>query len=297
MRKYTRKIIFIILTILVIPKIILADGVILAKTYKQNQQTIDISKYLVSEKYDGVRGFWNGKELVSRNKKIINAPDWFTKNLPQNIKLDGELWLGLGEFSKLSGIVRSDKGNSDWSNVKYMVFELPDAKGDFSKRYKQIQKIVKNLKIKHLKAVKQYKFTDNIKLNKFYKKVLAKGGEGVILHLATSEYHTGRSKDLLKYKPKLDAEAQVIGYTKGKGKYIGMVGALKVKTKDGVYFKVGSGLSDLDRKTPPQIGDIITYSYNSLTNKGKPRHPVFERVRIKANSKKTSKKLKNIKYK
>jgi DNA ligase-1 len=69
-----------------------------------------------------------------------------------------------------------------------------------------------------------------------------------------SFYERKRSKTLLKVKSYNDDEAVVIGYEDGSGKIDGSVGALKVKTKDGMQFFVGSGLSHNDRRNPPGIG-------------------------------------------
>src|ERR1044071_3298823 len=54
---------------------------------------IDPAKYLVSEKYDGVRAVWDGKVLRFRSGRTVNAPAWFIAKLPAQ-GLDGELWLG-----------------------------------------------------------------------------------------------------------------------------------------------------------------------------------------------------------
>ena len=50
----------------------------LAKTYDGQDPTgLDIS-----EKFDGVRAFWDGSKLTSRNGHEFNAPAWFTADLP-----------------------------------------------------------------------------------------------------------------------------------------------------------------------------------------------------------------------
>jgi ATP-dependent DNA ligase len=58
---------------------------------------IDLSRYWVSEKYDGVRACWDGSQLLSRAGNVIHAPAWFTARLPTT-PLDGELWAGRGRF-------------------------------------------------------------------------------------------------------------------------------------------------------------------------------------------------------
>ncbi len=56
------------------------------------QGRADVSHYLVSEKLDGVRAFWDGDVLRTRNGIVINAPAWFVAGFPKR-PLDGELWI------------------------------------------------------------------------------------------------------------------------------------------------------------------------------------------------------------
>ena len=101
-----------------------------------------------------------------------------------------------------------------------------------------------------------------------------------MLHLASAPYQTGRSDALYKLKLRQDAEATVIGYVAGTGKYAGKVGSLRVRTENGREFNVGGGLNDALRAQPPAIGSVITYQFNGLTKKGQPRFPRFLRVRV-----------------
>ena len=89
-----------------------------------------------------------------------------------------------------------------------------------------------------------------------------------MLHRADASYTTGRSDVLLKMKRWNDAEATVIGHQPGKGKYAGMLGALRVRTTDGVEFMLGTGLTNALRNNPPPIGTIVTFRYRELTNRG-----------------------------
>ena len=50
----------------------------------------------MSEKMDGVRAYWNGEKLISKQAKDISCPNWFIEGLPKEVKLDGELWMGRG---------------------------------------------------------------------------------------------------------------------------------------------------------------------------------------------------------
>jgi len=103
-------------------------------------------------------------------------------------------------------------------------------------------------------------------------------GEGIIIRDPNSHYENKRSTKMLKVKRFHDAEATVIKHEKGTGKNEMVMGALVVKNKDGVVFKVGGGFSDRERERPPKVGAVITYRYFELSKKNVPRFPVFLRV-------------------
>ncbi len=248
----------------------------LATVYQGHE---DLSLYLLSEKYDGIRAYWNGQRLFTRTGRTIKAPDWFTKNLPK-IALDGELWITYGQFEQVSAIIRRKKvNNKKWQNIKFMVFDLPNNKQNFAQRTKQLDKIISQLKLQHVHYVKQRPIQNSSALMKKLDEIIAKGGEGLMLQLKSAQYKHGRSANLLKVKPYLDDEAIVLEHYKGKGKYINVMGAILVENNKGKRFKIGSGFSDKQRQSPPKIGSQITYRYTSLTNKGVPRFARFLRER------------------
>jgi DNA ligase 1 len=274
-----RALCLILLLVLPVPSLVAkqsAPDILLAQVYASG---LDVKQYLVSEKYDGVRAVWDGKQLISRQGNVIHAPAWFVQDFP-NTPLDGELWLARGQFDALSGAVRKDNPiDAEWKQISYLIFELPNAVGDFEARAKQIVNIVTEAKLPHLKAVKQFRVKDEAELKKELQKVVKNGGEGLMLHRADAPYITGRSDALLKLKLLLDAEAKVVGYTKGRGQYAGKVGALIVETPAGIRFKLGTGLSDAQRGQPPKIGSLVTYTYRDITKTGKPKFASFLRER------------------
>jgi len=99
------------------------------------------------------------------------------------------------------------------------------------------------------------------------------------LHRGDSLYRAERSDDLLKFKPYQDAEARVVAHLPGKGKYIGMMGALLVQNATGTQFRIGTGFTDEVRRHPPPLGSWVTYSYRSVTARGIPRFASFLRRR------------------
>lgn len=248
----------------------------LANSYHQG---INLDEYWVSEKLDGVRGYWNGKQLVSRGGNIYHAPEWFIRNFPTH-KLDGELWIARQSFEQVVSTVRDKKPDDNaWKTVKFMVFDMPDLQSPFNQRLKQLQKTIQTANIPWLQVVRQWRVKDHQTLMKQLKLYTDAGAEGLMLHRGSSLYKGIRSGDLLKVKPYQDAEANVIRHLPGKGKYTGMMGALIVEMPEGLRFKIGTGFSDAERRNPPPIGSTVSYQYRGKTKNGIPRFASFLRIR------------------
>ena len=269
----------ILVGVLLFPALALAKdppALLLANELKAG---VDPSRYLISEKYDGVRAIWDSKVLRFRSGRPVNAPDWFLNRLPRE-PLDGELWLGRGRFEDLSGIVRKERAVAgEWQQVKYMVFELPGAPGPFGDRAKRIREIVRAAEFRQLVAVDQFQIADRAALKRKLDEVVRVGGEGLMLHLADAPYVTGRSDVLLKLKLLQDTEAIVIEHVAGRGKYRGVLGAIRVQTPEGKKFLIGTGFTDAVRRNPPTVGTTITYTYRGMTTTGLPRFPSYLRIR------------------
>jgi DNA ligase-1 len=240
---------------------------------------IDVARYWISEKLDGVRAHWDGRTLRFRSGNPVPAPQWFLDALPRQ-PLDGELWLGRASFDRLSAIVRRQApDDNEWRRVRYMVFELPEASGSFTDRIEQMRALTAEANLPWLQAVPQFRLADDAALRKRLDEVVRGGGEGLMLHRADAAYETGRSSALLKLTPWQDAEAVVVAHLPGKGKYAGVLGALQMEMGDGRRFSLGSGLSDALRRNPPPLGTLVTYRYRELTPNGMPRFPRYLRAR------------------
>ncbi|REL28345.1 DNA ligase [Thalassotalea euphylliae] len=242
-------------------------------------QSTNIRDYWVSEKLDGVRGYWDGKQLFTRGGHRVNLPSFFTEHWP-SVAMDGELWIKRRGFEQIAAIVNKQQAKDvEWQQVKFLVFDLPNHQGTFSERITQMRQLIVKTNNRHLQMVEQYRLADNAQLTAWLDQAIAAGGEGLMLHKASARYQGGRTSNIMKLKPLFDAEAEVIAHLPGKGKYTGQLGAIKVKTPDGLQFKIGSGFSDHERKNPPPIGSIITYQYSGKTAKGVPRFASFLRIR------------------
>lgn len=253
-----------------------AQGFVLAERYDGG---LDLSRYMVSEKLDGVRAQWDGRQLVSRNGNVFAAPDWFVADFPA-MRLDGELWAGRGTFERLSGIVRRAAPHEGWRDVRFMVFDAPDVPGDFGARLARLQAAVAAADSPHLQLVAQERVPTEARLHQRLDAIAAAGGEGLMLRRMDAPYRAGRSDDLVKLKPYMDAEARVVAHNlSDSGKYAGLMGSITVENAEGLRFRIGTGFSDRQRRNPPPIGATITYKYHGHTNTGLPRFPSYLRLR------------------
>jgi DNA ligase-1 len=246
--------------------------VMLANVYRQHE---DVSQFWVSEKLDGVRARWDGRQLISRGGKIFMPPEWFVRNFPKR-PLDGELWMGRGHYEDVVSVVRQQKPHDGWKAVKLMVFDLPAQGGTFTERVEAMRQLAKT---PYLDVIEQFRMDSNKTLMQKLDDIARQGGEGLMLHRQTALYHSGRSDDLLKLKPFDDAEAIVISNKPGKGKNTGLMGAIKVRMDNGKEFYIGSGFTQQQRKNPPLMGSLVTYRYQGFTQAGIPRFAVFVRQR------------------
>ncbi|MDQ7746404.1 DNA ligase [Hydrogenophaga pseudoflava] len=240
---------------------------------------LDLSAYWVSEKFDGVRGYWDGQRLWTRGGEPLSPPDWFIEGWPAT-PMDGELWAGRGHFEEASGTVRQRQPDDQaWRRIRFMVFDLPAHPGVFDERMQAYHALLQRLGCEWVVAVPQEKVTDHASLQRRLKAIVRAGAEGLMLHRGDSLYRAVRGDDLVKLKPFDDAEAKVLSYVPGKGRHAGRMGALWVETPEGLRFRLGSGFTDAQRERPPSIGSWVTYRHHGLHDSGLPRFAAFLRER------------------
>ncbi|EHP7722665.1 DNA ligase [Campylobacter coli] len=262
-----------------------SDILLLSKISEQEIQNKNFNGYLMSEKLDGVRGIWEVGKFKTRQDNPIYTPSYFTYNFP-SFKLDGELWIARAKFDEVSALIRGDNLDSSlWKSVTYNVFDVPNACEEFkltsctlSNRLKVLEQYLQQNPNPYIKIIKQIPIKDQEHLKEFYKDIVLNKGEGVVIRKDLAPYEKGRSKNAFKLKPYEDAECKVIGYTEGKGKFQGKIGALLCQMPNDRVIRIGSGLKK-DRENPPKIGSIVTYKFNGLTKNSLPRFPVFLRIR------------------
>ena len=252
------------------------DGpqLLLAQTW---DNATDLTDWWISEKLDGVRAFWDGKQFLSRQGNLFHAPDWFVAGLPDE-PLDGELWIGRKQFQRTVSIVRRQDQSELWKEVRFLVFDAPRCAGGFEARLEFLAESLRAKRQPYARLHEHQRCQGLPQLREELARVEALGGEGLMLRQPGSVYEVGRSFTLLKIKTFRDAEAVVLGHQPGKGKFKGLLGALAVQLPDGTEFSVGTGLSDAERAAPPPVGSVITFRYQELSDGGVPRFPSFVRI-------------------
>ncbi|MDR3459232.1 MAG: DNA ligase [Verrucomicrobiae bacterium] len=238
----------------------------------------DLSDWWMSEKLDGVRAYWDGKQFLSRQGNIYHAPDWFIEGLPA-VPLDGELWIDRKKFQRTVSIVRRQDKNDLWNEVRYLIFDAPAANGGFEDRLAFLKEALTKGAAKFAQQHPHERCKSLEALRAELTRIEALGGEGLMLRQPGSKYVAGRSATLLKVKTFHDAEAVVVGHQAGAGRHKGRMGALLVRLPDGTDFAIGTGFSDRERENPPAIGATVTFRYQELSDAGVPRFPSWVGVR------------------
>jgi DNA ligase-1 len=234
--------------------------------------------WFLSEKLDGVRAYWDGRQFLSRQGNLFHAPDWFLAGLPK-VPLDGELWLGRKQFQRAVSIARRQDKSDLWRELTYVVFDAPAVEEGFEARLAFVGDCLRQHRPPHARAHEHEVCRGLDHLRQELARLESLGGEGLMLRRAGSRYEGGRSATLLKVKSFRDAEARVVGHQGGAGRHKGRLGALLVELEDGTTFAVGTGFSDAEREAPPPVGSLITFRYQELSEAGVPRFPSYVGVR------------------
>lgn len=255
-----------------------APPIMLAESW---DNAADLTGWWISEKLDGVRAYWDGKQFLSRLGNLYHAPDWFIEGLPAT-PLDGELWSDRKKFQRTVSIVRRQDKSDGWKEIRFVVFDAPAALGGFEERMKFLKETLASGAAKWAQILPHEACKSVEGLRAELKRIEALGGEGLMLRQPGSKYHVGRTAALLKVKSFHDAEALVVGHQAGEGRHKGRMGALLVQLADGTEFAIGTGFSDREREHPPEIGATVTFRYQELSDGGVPRFPSWVGVRIDA---------------
>jgi DNA ligase 1 len=209
-----------------------------------------VEGWLASEKIDGIRALWNGREFISRNGVVFTVPDWFKAGMPE-CPLDGELFAGS------LGLTISATQAGRWSEVRFYAFDAPSA-DQFKDRVARLATMPLPA---HCEVVPHWT-TDTVEAIRKADEIASNGGEGLVVRNPSAPYAAGRSSAALKIKPTRSAEMIVHGFH-GKG----IIGDW-----NGVTVKLNTG-------EKVELGDRVTFAFSGMTDSGIPRCPSFIALR------------------
>jgi DNA ligase-1 len=285
----------------------------LAKNYEDDADKV---KYpaMVQRKYDGVRCMAylddnnkvvfesrNGKEYYHLEhirdelikQKMFDTSKVFGGSPNKKFFLDGELYSDKINFEEIVGIVRKQLDPSPQEIEKskvieyhiYDCFHIDYLKMGFKERYSLLKALKgKGKKGDPIVIVPTYEVKDEKEMRKYYKQFLEQKYEGIMIRNMNSAYKLGpsRSSDLIKYKPMITEEFEIVGFEEGKGTDKGTV-VWVCKTKKGQEFNVKPQGTREDRKElfkngKNYIGKLLTVQFQEYTDDGIPRFPSGQAV-------------------
>lgn len=153
----------------------------------------NLAGWLLSEKLDGCRAFWDGAQMWTRSGNLIALPDSFRAQLPA-VPLDGEIWAGRGRFAAASDAVRF--GQFD-DSIRFMVFDAL-AQGNYSSRLESARAALAGCAV--AAVVEILTALDTRSALKLMLDFQRAGAEGLVARSPGNLYRAGRTSEILKLK-------------------------------------------------------------------------------------------------
>lgn len=271
-----KKILWILwLALCCLPQTIYALDIMLPQVYSED---IDVADWLMSEKLDGVRGYWDGERLLSKNGNSLYPPPAFIRNFPP-FPLEGEIWGGRKTFLQTVSTVKKQQPHDGWLQLQFAIFDVPRATGNFTRRLQTAEEWFRDNPNTFVFVIPQTVIKNKNQLKTELQRIENLGGEGLIVRKPDTLYAKGRSSEILKVKSFFDQEAVVIGHLTGNGRNSNRLGSLVLELPDKTQFKIGTGFCDQERDNPPPIGTTITFKHYGFYPSGIPKFPSYLRIR------------------
>jgi hypothetical protein len=156
-----------------------------------------------------------------------------------------------------------------WDLIPYVAFVDGYCLTPYSKRFSTLEQIVNKQKPEGKKI---WTVTSTIvqtleEAQEIFQGYLAEGFEGIILKDGAGEWEDKRSKTQIKFKGELECDLKIVAVEEGKGKAVGMLGAIICESADGIVkVNVGSGFNDAQRKQywkENLVDKIVAVKYNA----------------------------------
>ncbi len=194
--------------------------------------------------------------------------------------LDGELTdLNRKTVSgKVTQMLKGKPLDSIGDDLLFNVFDLEDAetlktgKGviPFEARRTSLEAVFASNKTTSVILAESFLAKEKEEIYDYYKQIVSKGGEGVILKNPNHVYETKRSKNWIKLKEVNECDLVIKGWYPGEGKREGFIGGFICEDLSGTLkVKIGSGFTDDDLKELSQnpdshVNKICSVQYNVI---------------------------------
>lgn len=160
-------------------------------------------------------------------------------------------------FSETASIVNSK--SEDKKGIGVFLFDYIPLENFDNKIKYEVSTEVRKAKLEAILAMSKFeliKYAQILYAGKFDQTIIKKmlnemillGQEGLMINYADAPYEFKRTNSLVKVKQVYTADVRIRGFEEGTGKNKDKLGALLIKTPQGVEVKVGSGLTDRDRE-------------------------------------------------
>jgi DNA ligase-1 len=238
----------------------------LAQKYFDNPAKLEGKTFAITTKLDGfrliaIKDSSGEVKFYSRVGQLIEGlveiEAEMKEFMPCNFALDGELTISnyfempsKDAYKAASKIIRL-KGDTPKTGLTYRVFDCMTADEFLAqkceKTYFERRETLATFAgvAEHIEVLPVlYLGDDTSEVITWLNKVTARGGEGIMLNLASAEYVWGRTWNLMKVKKFTSLDLEVVDVEEGSGRLAGTLGAIHVRYKNGNIVKVGSGFSD-----------------------------------------------------
>jgi DNA ligase 1 len=269
-----------------------APAPMLAQVYvlkKHNYQ-----RFYVQPKFDGYRCIgrrvMESTVLTSRtftvfqsvphiNRQINNILRHFPDLVPDGELYNHDLRLKYGQegFNKISSIFRKEDQIDEEQIGRFHWYDIITPGVPFNERDKAIEEILNKYPQTHIIKVPTYLIAAE-ELDDYYTKFLDEGYEGLMIRTTHGHYRGGyRSPDLVKVKPEMDEEFEVIRIEEGEGKMAGKAmmvcrlangGEVKAKMKC-----PDAQAQEIYENPDKYLGKLLTIKFKEYTADGSLREP------------------------
>jgi ATP-dependent DNA ligase len=241
----------------------------------------------IIEYEEGKVRVYGGRNAEEYTGRVPYIEDELADKLPPGTILDGEMvsTIDFGMVQSIMSTHEPHKPSKERPALKFYLFDVLKLAGtDIRKLTYESRRIYVEQfggQMQYLEPTLLLPVTpESLEL------VLTAGFEGLVVKSPTSSYHHGRSGAWKKIKPRKSSDGKIIGFRQGEadGRWGGKVGAFEVELlENGIVttIKCKNDAMHEDATAHPEnwLGQIIEFKHNGLMKSGKPRHPMFHRVR------------------